>query len=136
MINNVKQAIVNKLNELYPDYTIYDEDVSEHIETPSFKITLIEQYYNKKLNTRFQSSLTFDIAYFSDKRVEEIKNDCYFVQSKLLKGFDRVGPYRIMNKQAKITDQVLHFTFNVSYTETLVEDIEKMKQLEDLKTNI
>lgn len=136
MINDVKQAIVNRLNELYPDDTIYDEDVSEHMETPSFKITLIEQHYNKKLNTRFQSSLSFDIAYFSDKRVEEIKNDCYFVQSKLLKGFDRVGSFRVMNKQAKITENVLHFTFNVNYTETLVEDTEKMKQLEDLKTNI
>lgn len=136
MINDVKRAIAMKLNELYPNHTVYDEDVPKNFKTPSFMITLIEQDYNKRLNTRFQSLLSFDVAYFSDRKVEEIKNDCYSVQLDLLRNFDLAGGYRILNKQATITDNVLHFTFNVNYSEMKLEELEKMKEIEELNTNI
>lgn len=136
MINNVKKAIVNKLVELYPFHTNYDEDVPKNFKTPSFMITLIDQDYNKRLSNRFSSVLSFDIAYFSDKTKEEIKNDCYSVQMNLLRNFDIIGTHRVIEKQSTITDNVLHFTFNVNCSEMLAEQFEKMQDIEDVNTNI
>lgn len=128
MISNIKQAIVNKLLELYPDYTIYDEDVPQNFKTPSFLISLIEQNYSKRLNNKYKSTLSFDIAYFSDVDSTEIKNDCLDVQIDLIRAFDLVGSYRVLNKQATITDDVLHVTFDINYSELKEEEFTKMQK--------
>lgn len=135
MISNIKQAIVNKLLELYPDYTIYDEDVPQNFKTPSFLISLIEQNYSKRLNNKYKSTLSFDIAYFSDEDSTEIKNDCLDVQIDLIRAFDLVGSYRVLNKQATITDDVLHITFDINYSELKEEEFVKM-QKQTTNTNI
>lgn len=135
MINNIKQAIVNQLLELYPTYTIYDGDVPQNFKTPSFLIALIEQDYNKRLNNKFKSLLSFDIAYFSDKGITEIKNDCLEVQLNLFRGFDLISTYRAFNKQATIVDNVLHVTFNINYSEIKYEEFTKMQE-QQTNTNI
>lgn len=138
MISNVKQAIVNKLMELYPackGYTIYDEDIPQNFKKKSFLITLTEQDYSKRLNTKYRSLISFDIAYFSKKSVAEIKVDCLAVQLNLLREFDLISSYRVLNKQAIITDNVLHFTFDVNYSEIKTETFDKM-QTQQTNTNL
>lgn len=129
MINSVKQAIIDKIAELYPrpTYTIYDEDVSQRFQKPSFLITLIDQDYSKRLNTKFKSLLSFDVAYFSNKRTTEIKEDCLKVQLNLFRSFDLIGTYRVLNKQATIVDNVLHFTSDINYSEIRKELYAKMQ---------
>ncbi len=136
MINDIKQVIVNKLKEIYPDYTIYDEDVPQGFKTPSFFITLIEQDYSKRLNTKYKSLLSFDLAYFSNKDNTEIKNDCYSKQVELLRALDLVGGYRIQDKVTAMVENVLHITFNVNYSEMLTETENMMQEIEDINTNI
>jgi len=136
MINSVKQAIVNKLLELYPSgYTIYDEDIAQNFNKKSFLITLIEQDYNKRIKDKYKSRMSFDLAYFSDKIVTEIKSDCLNVQLNLLREFDLIGTYRVLNKQATMTDNVLHFTFDVNYSEIKTESSIPM-QTQQTNTNL
>lgn len=135
MINDVKQAIAYKLLEVFPSYTIYDEDIPQNFKTPSFLITLIEQDYNKRINNKFRSLLSFDVAYFSDKGKTEINNDCQRVQIALLRAFDLIGTYRVVNKQATITDDVLHITFDINVSEIKEEEFAKM-QKQTTNTNI
>jgi hypothetical protein len=127
MTSEIKQAIVNKLLELYPSYTIYDEDIPQNFKTPCFLITVIEQNYSKRLNTKFKSTVSFDVAYFSNQKTET-RNDCYNMQLVLLRNFDLVGGYRILNKQANITDDVLHFIFDINYSEIKQEISDKMQK--------
>lgn len=128
MIDNIKQTIVNRIAELYPSpiYTIYVEDIPQKFKKNSFLITLIDQDYNKRMNVKFDSLLSFDVAYFSGSK--EIKEDCQEVQLKLFRGMDLIGSYRVLDKQATITDNVLHFTFNVNYSEIMDEEYIKMLQ--------
>lgn len=135
MIADIKQVIADKLKELYTGCTIYVEDVPQDFETPSFMITLINQDYGKRLNTVYKSTLSFDVAYFSDKSNQDIKEDCYTVQMNLFRSFDLVGGYRIINKQAIIVDNVLHFTFDITVSEMLNESYAKM-QKQRTNTNI
>ncbi|MCF6466347.1 phage tail terminator family protein [Clostridium sp. Cult2] len=135
MINSVKREIVNKLLVLYPNYTIYDEDIPQNFKKPSFLITLIDQDYSKRLNTKFKSLLSFDIAYFSNSRTTEIKEDCLSVQLNLFREFDLIGTYRVLNKQATITDNVLHFTLDINYSE-IKKDLRILMQQQQTNTNI
>lgn len=135
MINSIKQAIVNKLLELYPSSTIYDEDIPQNFKKPSFLIALTDQYYSKILNIKYKSLLSFDVAYFSNKEVTEIKANCLDVQLNLFRGFDLIGNYRAFNKQAIITDNVLHFTFDISYEEINLSLETKMQQPQ-INTNL
>ena len=135
MISNVKQVIAAKLKQLYPSHTIYDEDVPQNFREPSFLITLTNQDYEKRLNTKFKSLLSFEIAFFSGKDKTEIKEDCQKVQMALFRAFDLVGGYRILNKQATTVDNVLHLTFDVSVSELKVEDGTLMEK-QHTNTNI
>lgn len=135
MINDVKQAIAGSLKQLYPNNTIYDEDVPKDFREPSFLITLTNQDYGKRLNSKFKSLMSFDVAYFSDKGKTEIKEDMQNVQVELFRAYDLIGGYRILNKQAVTVDNVLHFTFDVSVSEMKVED-SMLMQRQHTNTNI
>ena len=135
MISEIKQAIVQKILELYPTATIYDEDIPQNFKTPSFLVTVIEQNYGKRLANKYNSTVNFDVAYFSDKEKNEIKADCHEVQVNLLRALDLVGAFRIQNLQATIVDNVLHITFDISYSELKIEEFAKM-QTQTTNTNL
>ena len=128
MIDEIKQAIAQKILELYPTATIYDEDIPQNFKTPSFLVTVIEQNYGKRLANKYNSTVSFDVAYFSNKGKNEIKSDCQAVQVNLLRAFELVGTFRVQNLQATIVDNVLHITFDVRYSEIKTgEEIPKMQ---------
>lgn len=136
MINSAEQVIADKLTELYPGKTIYtDDNVPQKFSKPSFFVSLIDQDYSKRLNTKYISLLSFDVAYFSDKGVTDIKSECQMVQLNLFREFDLVGAYRILSKQATTVDNVLHFTFDIKISEIKVEENTLMQQM-DATTNI
>lgn len=135
MINDINKCIVNCLFELYPEATIYNEDIPENFKSPSFLITLKDYKYYKRINNKFNSELYFEILYFSDKDDIEIKSDCFKVQEDLFRNFDILEKYRAINKQVNIVDNVLHFTFKIMYSEIKeVPDIKMSKK--ELKTNL
>ena len=127
VIDATKNAITQKLKELYPNCQVYTDNVPQNFKTPAFVIYVIEQEYNKRIDNKYNGRISFDVAYFSDKGKNEIKSDCLEVQETLLREFDEVGEFRILNKNARITDNVLHITFNVSYSELKIEEFAKMQ---------
>ena len=135
MINDIKQCIVDNLLNIYPDITIYDEDIPQNFKTPSFLITLTDQDYSKRINNKFNGEVSFDISFFSEKDKFEIKNDCFKTQQELFRNFDLITKYRVLDKQSTIIDNVLHFTFKIKYSE--IREIEEAKmKVADLNTNI
>lgn len=124
MINNIKQCIVDNLLSIYPA-TIYDEDVPQNFKTPSFLITLTDHSYSKRINNKFNGEVSFDISFFSEKEICEIKNDCFRIQQELFRSFDLITKYRVLDKQATIVDNVLHFAFKVKYSE--IKNIDNFK---------
>lgn len=135
MISDIKQAIAQKILELYPEATVYDEDIPQNFKTPSFLVIVVEQSYGKRLADKYNSTVSFDVAYFSDKKKNEIKSDCQAVMVDLLRAFDLLDTFRVRNLQANITDNVLHITFDVSYSEMKIEEFTKM-QKQTTNTNI
>jgi hypothetical protein len=120
MINDIIQAIADKLTELYPGTKIYVDDVPQDVITPSFLVTLVTQNYRKRIYGN-SVTITFDLAYFSDKGIQDIKEDCRAVQQNLLRNFGLIGAFRAAGKSARTVDNVLHLTFNVQYAEIDLE---------------
>jgi len=137
MISEIKSAIVYKLKDVFPLITrrYTDDNVPQNFTTPSFFVSVIDQGYDKRINTKYKGLISFDVAYFSDMGVADIKSDCLAKQEVLLREFDLVGTYRIRNKNARITDNVLHMTFDVNYSEVKVEAMLPM-QTQTTNTNL
>mgnify|MGYP000966763840 CR=1 FL=1 len=125
MVSDIKSAIKAKLKELYPDdvrkIRRYTDDIPQNFIKPAFVIFEIEHDYEKRLNTKHNAQISFDIAYFSDKPTYEVKSDCLKVQEVLLREFDYFGQFKALDKNARITDNVLHMTFDVNYSEVKAE---------------
>ena len=133
MINDIKSAIIAKLKEIYPTilkrYT--DDNVPQNFKTPSFFVSVIDQDYRKRMNVKSKSMVSFDVVFFSDKNTASIKSDCLDKQEVLLRCFDIIGTtkkFRVMNKSAQITDNVLHLTFDVNYSEIKEEAVILMQE--------
>lgn len=137
MISDIKSAIINKLKVTYPAITkrYTDDNVPQNFAKPSFFVSVIDQDYEKRIRTKYKGLLSFDLAYFSDKDVATIKSDCLAMQETLLREFDLVGSFRIQNKNARTTDNVLHMTFDVNYSEMKVETSVPM-QTQTTNTNL
>ncbi|HHV09253.1 MAG TPA: hypothetical protein GXX75_03105 [Clostridiales bacterium] len=127
MISDVKSAITSKLMGLYPTgYAIYDEEAPETAAKPYFLISVTNQTYSKRFNNKYSSVLYLDIAYHSDQA--EVRADGISKQEALLRDFDYISTYKVRNKAAKITDNVLHFTFDLQYYELTKEEFTLMQQ--------
>ena len=127
MISDVKAAITGKLMELYPaGYGVYDEFVPEAAAKPYFLVSVTNQIYSKRINNKYSSMLSLDITFHSDQAAVRI--DAITKQEELLRGFDFVSNYKVKNKAAKITDNVLHFTFDIQYYEMSPEEFILMQQ--------
>lgn len=138
MISDIKNAIVYKLKELYPTYKRHADDIPQKFTPPAFVIFEIDQDYTTRLNTKYSGRISFDVAYFSDKPSQEIKSDCLTIQETLLREFNLIGTtnkFRVLNKNARITDNVLHITFDVKYSEMKVATGAKM-QTQETNTNL
>lgn len=135
MINDIKKCIAESLLKVYPNITIYDEDIPQDFEEPSFLVTLTDQDYSKRINNKFNGEVSFDISFFSEKDKFETKNECLKIQQELFRNFDLITRYRVLDKQSTIVDNVLHFTFKIKYSE--IREIEEVKmKVADLNTNI
>ncbi|MBN7773151.1 phage tail terminator family protein [Clostridium aminobutyricum] len=135
MINSLKQAITDKLTEIYPAHTVYDEEIPETIEGPVFLIALTKQDYKKRMNNKYKSIISFDIAYYSDKPTTDVKVDFLNAQRELFRAFDLISTFRVLNKQANIKENILHFTFDISYCEMTAET-EPVMQSQTTTTNL
>lgn len=135
MISDIRQAIVNKLKELFPACRAHTDDIPQNFKKPAFVVFQIDHDYSKRLNTKYNGRIGFDVAYFSDKPTPDIKSDCFEKQEVLLREFDYFGAFRAVNKNARITDNVLHLIFDVNYSEMKVEPKTWM-QTQETNTNI
>ncbi len=134
MIESIKEAMINRLLELYPDYTVYDEDLPSEYQKPAFLINVKSQNYTSLLQGKFKNQVNFDISYYSNV-TETVKRDCLDIGQVLLAEFDLAQNYRIKNRKAETIDNVLHFTFDIQYFISKEELSTKM-QKKEMNTNI
>lgn len=125
MMQEIKQQIENKLKELFPEYTIYDEDLPEGYQKSSFLVNMVSQSVNNGVAGRRKYQIYFDLSYYAGSN-NAVRTECFTVGEKIIEEFYLPG-FQIKNKKVQTTDNVLHFTFDTQYitkelkTETIME---------------
>ena len=127
MSQDVKVLVINKISENYPEHTIYDEDLPENYQKPSFLVHVSSQSAVSGIGGREVNTMAFDISYYSNAN-EGNNQDCYLVGAKLLQEFQLTQGFRLKNKKAETIENVLHFTFEVKYVLKEEVSIPKMQQ--------
>ncbi|MDF2804045.1 MAG: hypothetical protein K0S61_3948 [Anaerocolumna sp.] len=125
MIHHLKEQIKDKLQELYSECTIYDEDLPTIYEKPAILVNVISHSVSSGLAGKQKNQINFDVSYYAGSN-DAIKSECFIAGSKLIEEF-HLTDYQIRNKKAQTTDNVMHFTFDTQYitkelkTETIME---------------
>lgn len=135
MTSVIKQAIITKLNELYPTINVYDEKVSQ-LNEGGFFIYIKKHDYEKQFSNRYKSTLLVALDYYP--LTKQKMNEMEAVKLAIFRAFDLVGGFRILSKSATITDGLLNMNMTIQYTEikntenTLMQTMaSELKQKED-----
>lgn len=131
----IKQAIANRLTELYPKIIVYDEKVSQ-LNEGGFFIYIKKHDYEKQFSNRYKSIVLVEVEYYpsTEQKMHEMEE----VKLTIFKAFDLVEGFRVQGKTANITEDRLYINMAIKYTE--LENTEsilmqamtsKLKQKED-----
>lgn len=129
MINRIKNAIADKLSELYPNSNIYDEFVSQGFKSGSFFIDVINQDYSHSLFKVGKSTVQIDISYFP-KNNKLKNNEIEEVKANVLRNFNVLAGFRLVSKTSEIVDDVLHVQIKVNYGEIKDESSIKIQRFD------
>ena len=113
MVNSTISGICKALKAVYPEYSIYKEDVNQDLEPPCFHVNLISSDFIKHAGRRVELRNQYDIKFFPD-RDGEIENQCNDVMMDLFEQLAFITVpngdlLRATNISAESVDDVLHF---------------------------
>lgn len=133
-MEDIKNAIVNRLDSLNPEVPVYDERVEQGFQEPCFFVLQISSGQTKEVDRRYRRAMTFDVHYFPSDSLEK-KTECQQVADKLYEHLEYVewggNLYRGQKLQHEVVDDVLHFL--VSFDIHLMRQknsVSKMRTLE------
>ncbi len=126
MITKLYQNIAAGLKKIRP-CTIYQEDVPQNFKTPAFLIIFYDQNPKRGINGCLNNRVRVDVAYFPESKTDP-QEACWSVGEDLIREF-LIEDVKVKNRNLKITDNVLHFMFDVDYREYLETDETKMQNM-------
>ena len=117
---NFIEGIVQIIDTLYPDSTIYVDEVRGEFATPSFHVELITSGMEEKLGYRKENPKSYVVRYYLDTDDENINLSLHAVGENLMENFDllTIGTkkHRAIRKEYKIVDKILNFSFDIVTT--------------------
>lgn len=137
-IDTLYKAIAAECREAVPDRAgIYRDNIPQNAEPPFILVLVIDTDVGRRLADRQRIKQSFDVQYFPGGEVQDYRKECEKVKQEMLRRFDVIGAdgisFYVREKNANVTDDVLHFLFSVTYTEYRETAEPKM---EELKTNM
>lgn len=131
---DVKQAIVQKLLEMFPDIAVYKE-AKTSVVYPHFFVYQINVTCNEERKNYFLLSYSMEVRYrvASDSSTDlKLEQNLDNMGLKLFQGFNIIDfedeKIRCKDKSIEKVDGVLHFFFTVDILAKLVSDEETIKQ--------
>lgn len=137
-VSDFIQAIVEKLNGLFPGTLVYVDRIPEGA-TGNCLVRCIKQSHTKKLDRRRERSYQFEILYY---QTEEDSLAYYDWAERLYREMEMLRVeehiFHMKNLHAENSgDKVLHFLFDVSFSGLLAprqeEPMEALRQQNEVK---
>jgi len=133
-LEDLKSAIVSKLALAYPDFPVYDEQVSEGMAKPCFFVLEINSDQTRGVNRRHIRTALFDIHFFprGPARKEECRAIAEWLYEHLLLVEWSGTRFRGLSMRSEIVDEVLHFfvgfNLHLMLEKTKYPDMQTMTQ--------
>lgn len=124
-------AIANQLNRLFPEIPIYDEEVPQNFQTPSFYVYQESSTLNNHLMNRDKRFIRLGIMYSPDEN-KPINEQCRQVETIILNSFRYIDDIQcnVFGLETQMEDKMLSIRFKVRYRVKYVESNMKMVDLE------
>lgn len=126
MVNKLYKNIAAGLKTVKP-CIVYQEDVPEKFVRPYFLISISTLKSATGINSKLKHKAGIDITYVPEEP-GDWQNECWNVGQDLVRGF-LAEAFKIKNRNLKIVDQVLHFTFDADYREYPEPEMAKMQTM-------
>ncbi|EJC6460070.1 hypothetical protein QLI93_001605 [Listeria monocytogenes] len=130
---DITLAIADKLASIVPSATIYREHQEQAFDEPSFYVYEIMADSKANLMDYQTRKHLYCVMWFPDSKKDNmgIREQCEIMRSKLLDEFDMIDSLslKLLDKEAKIESDALHFTFKLRYRVQKEQPRNEMKQL-------
>lgn len=132
---DVTLAIADQLAKIDPEATIIRENPEQGVEEPYFYVYEISANSKGELMSYEARKHLYCVMWFPDSKLDDpgIKEQCEIMRSRLLDEFQRLDSLSLalLDKEAKINDDALQFTFKLSYRVCPEDDGTKLQNLEE-----
>lgn len=123
MINEIIKGIAISLGTAFPDVTVYDDQIRQSFDEPSFYIKDVTTNQSQIIGNRYMRRMSLDVHYFPESEVEPM-NEIRTVVEGLYQALEYIGEpgsvLRGINMSHQVYDDVLHFL--VDYNTTLIKE--------------
>ncbi len=127
------KAVAEKLNRLYPNATIYTDDVMQNFKAPAFFIKIVEEGYRKLLFSRWEGTAQVQVIYYPVEDTYEKNGEMDDVNQNLLRNLNEIemngNLYRVINRSGQAGENGLDFRFQIKYQEEKTESEPIVKML-------
>ena len=110
---------------------VYKEGVPQNFAQPSFLVSFYGQNPLSGINGRLENTVSVDVSYFPETAQRggcDTREECWEIAQDLMRGL-RIEDFKIKNRNFNITDNILHFMFEVTYREYLETTGRKMQTM-------
>lgn len=115
-MNDIRTAVMWRLNERFPDIKRYGEEIRQGFEAPCFFVKLMNASQTQELNIRYMRTHSFDIHYFPQDNSNEEAHD---MAEKLYDALELIEydgvQYQGTGMNHEIVDGVLHFFVDYAF---------------------
>lgn len=133
-IDTLYKAIAEECRTAVPELAkIYRDNIPQNAELPFVLVLIIDTDVNRRLANQQRVKQNFDVQYFPGCCIQDRRKECEKVKQEMLRHFDVISAdgisFYVREKNANVTDDVLHFMFSATYTECRQNAEPKMEEL-------
>ena len=133
-IDTLYKAIEAECRTAVPELAkIYRDNIPQNAELPFVLVLIIDTDVSRRLANQQRVKQSFDVQYFPGCDIQDRRKECEKVKQEMLRHFDVISAdgisFYVREKNANVTDDVLHFMFSATYTECRQDAEPKMEEL-------
>ena len=134
-IDILYKAISAECRSVVPELKkICRDNIPQNANAPFILVLITDTDVRRCLANRQRVKQSFDVQYFPGGEIQNYRKECEKVKQEMLRGFDVISAdgisFYVKEKNANVTDDVLHFLFSVSYVEYREPVWLKMEELD------
>lgn len=137
MLNDIMDAVTGKLDELFPECTIYTDEVEQDLQEPCFFVSFLEPSETPMLGQRYFRSTGVGIIYLP-KGSGAVSRELARVSDRLMDGMEYIrmpddSLLRGTHMKGNVSDGVLNFFVNYNMFVIKEKEQEEAMEILDVK---